>query len=95
MLSFTAADARLSMPRGANEICEDILIRVRELASQGKNKLRTGYDYGGDEDVWIHGGYKGSDIWKKCVALLEEAGFSATFVYEERQFVDMCTIIEW
>lgn len=41
------------------------------------------------------GGYANDPKWLEVKAALEAAGFTVTFHYEERQFVDMATKITW
>lgn len=72
---------------------ESILVSVKANAS--KRRLRAGYDHNADADLWINGGYSGTDEWKMAKSILEKLGYKVTFFYEERQFVDMYTVIEW
>ncbi len=74
---------------------ESILVSVKTLAGQGKRQLRAGYDHHADTDLWVNGGYSSTDEWKMAKGILEKLGYKVSFFYEERQFVDMYTIIEW
>lgn len=94
-LDFTAAQARhLAGPT----LEEKIAILLESIKSQAANKhrsIRTGYEHAEDRDLWIDGGYRGTADWKEAKKILEKLGYKVSFFYEERQFVDMYTLIEW
>lgn len=46
-------------------------------------------------DFWASGGYKKDKEYLEAVSILEKDGFRVWFFYEEKQFVDMYTIVEW
>lgn len=92
---ITAEQAKKLAGPTLEEKVEALGAKIEELAKQGKRCLYTGYQYREDEDLWIHGGYSNSEDWKKAKQLLESKGFKVSFFYEERQFVDMYTIISW
>ena len=92
---ITAEQARGFMPRTLETKLESIGKRIEELAKEGKTKLRCGYDYKPDQDIWIHGGYSKSEEYLKAKKYLEDLGFKVSFFYEEGQFIDMYVLIEW
>lgn len=46
-------------------------------------------------DFWVRGGYSKTDDWDKACNILRADGFTVDFFYEERQFVNMYTIVKW
>jgi hypothetical protein len=92
---ITAEQARAIMPRTLEVKLEDIGNRIEELAKEGKNRLRGGYDYDKDKDLWISGGYSNSEEYLKAKQYLENLGFKVSFYYMELQLVDMYVLIEW
>lgn len=92
---LTAKEARILVGETVNEKVEKILVKVAELAKAKQTKLRCGYDYDIDEELWMYGGYNQTEDWKKAVSILKGLGYKVSFFYEERQFVDMYTLIEW
>lgn len=92
---ITAEEAKqLAGPTVAEKV-ELLGETIRSLASKGMRQCRTGYDHKFDEELWIRGGYFVTDDWEAAYEMLTAAGFRVTFHYEESQFVDMYTIIEW
>lgn len=93
---FSAADAKKLAGKTLDEKIEDVLEAIKNFATAKHRKIRVGaYDYAADEDLWIHGGYSHTKEWNDACNKLTELGYKVRFVYEERQFVDMYTLIEW
>jgi hypothetical protein len=90
---ITADQARELAGPSPEEIIENALSQayhaIRESANGKRRSVRLNTDF------WTHGGYKPTPEWKKVKEILENDGFTVKFFYEERQFVDMATIIEW
>lgn len=96
MKRFTAAEAKALAGKTADECVDDLLIAIKAAAEQKKRSLRTGWDYKADQELWVHGGYKPTENWKKAKEILEKLGFDVTFYYSEGSFaVDMYTLIKW
>lgn len=92
---FTAQQARELAGRSVQEKVESLLEAVKEKAKQKHRFLKTGWEYKADEDIWINGGYSHTEEWREAKKILEELGYQVDFFYEERQFVDMYTVIKW
>ena len=92
---LTAKEARELSGKTVEEKVESLLESIREKAKTGARKIATGYSHKEDADLWISGGYSKTDDWKRAKGILEGLGYKVTFFYEERQFVDMYTLVEW
>jgi len=86
---ITANEARNLAGPTIDERVEDAGKVIEEAAKAKKRKVAL------HDPFWVNGGYSKSDDWKQGVAKLEKLGFKVSFYYEERQFVDMYTIVEW
>ncbi|MCA7086098.1 hypothetical protein K7G19_21130 [Cupriavidus sp. DB3] len=92
---LTAAEAREIAGPTVSERVDLALDRIREAAEKKQREVALHGDF------WAHGGY-GSDRtttlakqYDEAVRQLKDLGFKVRFFYEERQFVDMYTIVEW
>jgi hypothetical protein len=86
---LTAAEARKLSGLTPREHVELVLKNVEQLAKDGKRIYRV------HDDFWVNGGYSKTTDYQEAVAILEELGYKVSFFYEERQFVNMYTVIEW
>ncbi|WP_404991209.1 hypothetical protein [Cupriavidus pauculus] len=92
---LTAAKAReIAGPTPAERV-DAALDKIREAAEHKKRSVAL------HDEFWVNGGY-GSDRstllakqYDEAVKQLTELGYKVRFFYEERQFVDMYTIVEW
>jgi len=92
---LSAAEAREIAGPTPVERVDAALDKIRAAA---ENKKRTVALH---DDFWVNGGY-GSDRstllakqYDEAVKQLKELGYKVSFFYEERQFVDMYTVVEW
>lgn len=92
---LTAAEARAMAGPTLDEKVDSILAKIAEFARSQKRRLRCGWDYDCDKDLWINGGYSKSPDWIAANKILTDLGYKVTFYYSESQFVDMYTLIEW
>lgn len=92
---FSAAEAKELAGKTLDEKIDDILEAIKVAATERKRMLRTGWDYKADQDLWIHGGYGTTKEWEWARKKLTDLGYKVKFFYEEHQFVDMYTLIEW
>lgn len=93
---LTAKQAKELAGETTAEKVDKLLIAVEESAKAKKRKLRTGWDYESDKDLWVNGGYSKTKEWEEAKKILEDLGYKVTFYYKEgQQFVDMYTLIEW
>lgn len=95
MPRITASEARAMSGRTLDEKIDSLLVEIEKAAKNGKRELRTGYQHREDPDLWVNGGYSTSPEWQAAKEELQKLGYTVTFFYEERQFVDMYTIIKW
>lgn len=47
------------------------------------------------EDLWVRGAYDNTPDYQHAKAMLENLGFVVKFHYDERQFLEMYTVVEW
>lgn len=99
MARLTAKQAKeISGPTLEEEVGDKVdalLVAIEGAAKQKRRSLKTGWEYKENEDLWIRGGYSGSKDWNLAKKMLEELGYKVSFYYQENQFVDMYTLIEW
>ena len=89
MTKITAAEARKLAGPTVEERVEFIMPLIETAAKDKKRSLAL------HDEFWVHGGYQGTADYKEAVRQLEALGYKVRFFYEERQFVDMYTIVEW
>jgi hypothetical protein len=90
MTRITAAEARELAGPIVQERVEAVYPLIREAAEKKQRRLAL------HSAFWVNGGYSESKEWKEACELLRKDGFTVSFFYyEERQFVDMYTIVEW
>ena len=93
---ITAKEARDLAGPTVEEKVVGLSETILKLASEGKRALRTSYDYDGNKELWITGGYNTTDEWKNAKKILEGFGYSVKYYYSEgSQFADAYTLIEW
>lgn len=93
---ITASEAREQAGATVLEIVESLDPFIRAAAADKKRRLNTGYAQDiPHHDFWVNGGYKPDPKWVEAKQILESHGYKVSFFYEERQFVDMYTVIEW
>lgn len=92
---LTAAEAREIAGPTVTERVDAAIDMIRAAAEKKQRKVSL------HDDFWVNGGY-GSDRtttlakqYDEAVKQLKELGFKVSFFYEERQFVNMYTVVEW
>jgi len=89
-MKITAAEARQLAGPSVQERVEEVYLKIREAAEKQLHQVALGGDF------WANEGYRKTPQWKEaCELLRKEGGFTVRFFYEERQFVDMYTVVEW
>jgi len=73
----------------AKELVIEVLEKVKTSAAAGKRVLHL---HGKD---WVHGPYNDDPTIKLAYKLLKDLGYKVFFFYEELQFVNMYTVVEW
>lgn len=90
---LTAAQARDIAGPTAEERLEmrldEALNAVREAAEKKKREIALHGDF------WANGGYGQTADWIAACNGLRALGYEVDFFYEERQFVNMYTIVKW
>lgn len=89
MTKITAAEARKLAGPTVQEHVDLVYPKIREAAKKGQRSLAL------HDSFWVHDGYSKTDAYNQAVMILEGDGYKVKFFYEERQFVDMYTIVEW
>lgn len=89
MAKITAEQARLLAGATIQERVDLVYLAIEKAANAKKRIIRL------HDDFWGYGGYKETEDWKEAVQILKNDGYRVRFFYEERQFVDMYTIVEW
>ena len=89
MTKITAQEARELSGPTVQERVDAVYPVIREAATKGKRDIML------RDKFWADGGYSASKDWKQAVMILEGDGFKVGFYYNESQFVDMATTVEW
>lgn len=89
MTRITAQEARKLAGPTVQEHVDDVYPLIREAAEKGQRSVAL------RDSFWVQGGYSKTDAYKQACMVLEGDGYKVRFFYEERQFVDMYTIVEW
>jgi hypothetical protein len=88
MSKITAAEARRLAGPTVQERVDEVYPLIREAAEKGKRSIAL-------HDWWANEGYSKTVEYKLACRILEDDGYTVDFFYEERQFVDMYTVVKW
>ena len=88
MTRITAQEARKLAGPTVQERVDEVYPLIREAAEKGGRTIHL-------HDWWANEGYKDTVEYKQACMILEGDVYKVKFFYEERQFVDMYTIVEW
>lgn len=89
MTRITATEARELAGPTVEERLGPVYDLIREAATAKQREAHL------KDDFWARGGYDQNPEYTKAVKILENDGFKVRFFYQESQFVDMYTIVEW
>lgn len=89
MSKITAAEARALAGPTVEELVAEVYPLIRKAAEEKKRSLAL------TSDFWCQGGYWEKPDWLTACDLLRADGYEVKFFYEERQFVDMYTVVTW
>jgi hypothetical protein len=90
---ITAKEAReLAGPTKEELIDEELALVYQKIEEAAKAKKRS---IQLTSSFWTYGGYSGSESYYEAVRQLEDLGYSVKFHYEELQFVNIYTSVEW
>lgn len=90
---LTAAEARkIAGPTFEETVGQMVDAALKDVRAAAEKKQRSIALHGHE---WVHGGYSRTKEWMAAVAMLHGLGFKVDFFYEERQFVNMYTTVEW
>jgi hypothetical protein len=87
---MTAQEARKLA--GVNEAQENVELALKQIEVAAKDKKREVYLH---SDFWVNGGYSRTPEYADATKMLEDLGYIVKFFYEERQFVNMYTVVRW
>ena len=68
---------------------EKVSIIIETAAKDNKRRITL------NDELWYCGGYHNSDEFKLAKKKLEDLGFKVTYIYEDGQFANMFTKVEW
>ena len=88
-MKITAAEAKVLAGPTIEERVDSAFDQIRKAATEGKRELHL------HDDFWARGGYSKTPEWTKALQLLTAEGFQVDFFYEEKQFVNMYTLVKW
>ena len=86
---ITADQARELAGPTVQERVDAVYPMIADAASKKRRSVTL------HDPFWVDGGYGGKEDWKKACAILKSNGYTVEFFYEERQFVDMYTVVKW
>lgn len=86
---ITAKQARKISGLTAEEQVELVCEQIQKAAEEKKREIHLHGEF------WAHGGYNLTDDYKCATKILKDLGYEVKFHYEERQFVDMYTVVKW
>ena len=89
MSKFTAEEARKLAGPSISEHVDEALGLIQKAATNKHHMVAL------HSDFWTRGGYSRTEDWKAACKELESLGFKVSFFYEELQFVNMYTKVEW
>ncbi len=89
MSKINAEEARKLAGPTVEDHVNEVYKKIRKAASEKKRQISL------HDEFWVYGGYHERTDYKEAVEILKKDGFTVNFFYEERQFVDMYTIVKW
>lgn len=89
LTKFNAAAARELAGPTVEEQVDEALAQIKEAAIKKHRQTNL------VSSLWVNGGYSKTEDYKKACKILTDLGFTVEFFYEERQFVNMFTIVKW
>jgi hypothetical protein len=88
MTKITAQEARELIGPTVEDRVAEVYPMIREAAEKKQRRVAL-------HGWWANEGYSRSKDYKQACMILEGEGYKVSFFYEERQFVDMYTVVEW
>ena len=88
-MRITAKEARALAGPSVQDHVDAVYPKIRAAAEKKKRSVSL------HDHFWVHEGYSRTENYKEAVALLENDGFNVAFFCEERQCVDMYTVVRW
>ena len=89
MSKITAQEARKLAGPTVQERVDEVYPMIREAAEKKLRHVNL------RDTFWVNEGYSKTNEYKQACMILEGDGYKVSFFYEERQFVDMYTVVEW
>jgi hypothetical protein len=89
MSKITAQEARQLAGPSVQERVNEVYPLIREAAMKEERMVSL------RDSFWVNEGYGRTASYIKACELLKADGYNVKFFYEERQFVDMYTIVSW
>ena len=89
MNTFNAQQARELAGPSVEDYVDEALELIKKSATDKKRMVALHADF------WSRGGYSNTLEWRVACKALEDRGFKVTFFYEELQFPNMYTKVQW
>lgn len=93
MEEFTAAMARkvsgVTQKAKVNEALKYAFETIKAAAEKKQTEVNLVNDF------WCAEAYSSTSAYREAVLKLEQLGYTVSFFYEERQFVNMFTVVKW
>lgn len=89
MNKFTAEQARLLAGPSVEDHVNEALELIKKAAEKKARKTHLVSPF------WVNEGYRPTERYKQACKELEGLGYKVSFFYEELQFVNMYTVVEW
>ncbi len=87
---MTAKEARALA--GVDDVQEEVDQAMKLITASATTKGREVCLH---SNFWTNGGYSRTPEWTDGCDRLRKLGYQVDFVYEERQFVNMYTLVKW
>ena len=88
MTKITAHEARELAGPTVQERVDAVYPLIRKAAEEKRREIHL-------HDWWANSEYGGTKDYKQACDILRADGYTVEFFYEERQFVDMYTVVKW
>lgn len=89
MTKITAGEARKLSGPSVHEHVDAVYTLIRAAAEKKQRQIRL------HNSFWVQEGYSRTANYAAACKILEGEGYKVSFFYDERQFVDMYTVVEW
>lgn len=86
---ISAKEARALAGPSSKDILDNVFEQIDKAAKSKKFNITL------RDDIWSHGGYNNTPLYKECVDQLEQLGYTVKYFFDCGQFVDAGVTISW